>query len=151
MFNTKLHLVVRIHFWRSVKNSFIAITPKTTLIQVGCTFRMIQSENTDCNSAGDKTLPTVSWYDTKQSVRESPVMLELWRMRSTPSLPSLPGLPWPGVVAPDRVLFMVRLEVDYLIKLNWIVWILLLDLTVCKRKIILIQNWIVWNRTVFNI
>ena len=29
-------------------------------------------------------------------------MLELWGMRSTPSLPSLPGPPWPGVVAPDK-------------------------------------------------
>ena len=28
-------------------------------------------------------------------------MLELWGMRSTPSLPSLPGPLWPGVVAPD--------------------------------------------------
>ena len=29
-------------------------------------------------------------------------MLELWGMRSTPSLPSLPGPLWPGVVAPDK-------------------------------------------------
>ena len=33
-------------------------------------------------------------------------MLELWGMRSTPSLPSHPGLLWPGEVAPDRVLLM---------------------------------------------
>ena len=33
-------------------------------------------------------------------------MLELWGMRSTPLLPSIPGPLWPGVVAPDRVLFM---------------------------------------------
>ena len=39
-------------------------------------------------------------YDTKQSVGEVPVMLELWGMHSTPSLPSLPGSLWPGVVAP---------------------------------------------------
>ena len=32
------------------------------------------------------------------------LMLELWRMQSTPSLPSLPGLLWSGVVAPNRVL-----------------------------------------------
>ena len=31
-------------------------------------------------------------------------MLELWGMRSTPSLLSLPGPLSPGVVAPDRVL-----------------------------------------------
>ena len=29
-------------------------------------------------------------------------MLELWGMRSTPSLPSLPDPLWPGVVAPDK-------------------------------------------------
>ena len=29
-------------------------------------------------------------------------MLELWGMRSTPSLPSLPGPLCPGVVAPDK-------------------------------------------------
>ena len=45
-------------------------------------------------------------YDTKQSDGEVPSVLELWRMRSTPSLPSLPGPLWPGVVAPDRALSM---------------------------------------------
>ena len=45
-------------------------------------------------------------YDTKQSDGEVPVMLELWRMRSTPSLPLLPGPLWPGMVAPDRALSM---------------------------------------------
>ena len=30
-------------------------------------------------------------YDTKQSDAETPVMLELCGMQSTPSLPSLPG------------------------------------------------------------
>ena len=49
------------------------------------------------------TPPTsVSGYDTKQSDGEVPVMLELWGMRSSPSLPSLPGLLWPGEVAPDK-------------------------------------------------
>ena len=43
-------------------------------------------------------------YDTKQSDGEVPAMLELWGMRSTPSLPLLPGPLWPGVVAPDRAL-----------------------------------------------
>ena len=45
-------------------------------------------------------------YDTKQSDGEVPAMLELWGMRSTPSLPSLPGPLWPGVVAPDKALSM---------------------------------------------
>ena len=41
-------------------------------------------------------------YDTKQSDGEVPAVLELWGMRSTPSLSSLPGPLWPGVVAPDK-------------------------------------------------
>ena len=63
--------------------------------------------------------------DTKESDSEPPVMVEVWGMRSTPSLPSLPGPLWPRVVAPDRVLSMDQ------IKLNWV----------------LILNWITWNRT----
>ena len=43
-------------------------------------------------------------YDTKQSDGEVPAVLELWGIRSTPSLPSLPGPLWPTVVAPDRAL-----------------------------------------------
>ena len=45
-------------------------------------------------------------YDTKQSDGEVPAVLELWGMRSTPSLELLPGLLWPSVVAPDRALSM---------------------------------------------
>ena len=45
-------------------------------------------------------------YDTKQSDGEVPAELELWGMRSTPSLPLLPGPLWPGVVVPDRALSM---------------------------------------------
>ena len=44
--------------------------------------------------------------DTKKSDGEVPVMLELWGMRSIPSLPLLPGPLWPGMVAPDRALSM---------------------------------------------
>ena len=49
-------------------------------------------------------------YDTKQSDGEVTAVLELWGMRSTPSLPSLPGPLWPGVVVPDRVLSMGQIE-----------------------------------------
>ena len=45
-------------------------------------------------------------YDTKQSDDEVAAEMELWRMRSTPSIPSLPGPLWPGAVAPDRALSM---------------------------------------------
>ena len=47
-------------------------------------------------------------YDTKQFDDEVLAMLELWGMRSTPSLPSLPGQLWPGVIAPERVLFICQ-------------------------------------------
>ena len=49
-------------------------------------------------------------YDTKQSDGVVSVMLGLWWIRSTPSLLLLPGPLWPGVVAPDRVLFMGYIE-----------------------------------------
>ena len=39
-----------------------------------------------------------------------PVMLELWGMRSSPSLPSLPGLLSPIVLAPDMIFPMCQIE-----------------------------------------
>ena len=45
-------------------------------------------------------------------------MQEPWGMRSTSSLPSLPDLLWPGVVAPDRVLFMGQIELNSVLMLN---------------------------------
>ena len=41
---------------------------------------------------------------------EAPVMLDLWRMQSTPPLPSLSGPHWSGMLAPDRVLFIGQIE-----------------------------------------
>ena len=61
-------------------------------------------------------------YDTKQSDGESPVMVELWGMRSTPSFSSLPAPLYPGVVAPDRVLSVGQIELNCVLMLNWIVW-----------------------------
>ena len=57
-------------------------------------------------------------YDTKQSDGEVPVIVELWGMRSTLLLPSLSGPLWPGVVAPDRVLFMDQIELNCVLILN---------------------------------
>ena len=37
-------------------------------------------------------------------------MLEVWEMRSTPSLPSHLGSLWPGVILHDRALSMVKIE-----------------------------------------
>ena len=49
-------------------------------------------------------------YDTKQSDGEALVILELWGMRSTPSLPLLPGPLELGVVAPYKGLFIGQIE-----------------------------------------
>ena len=48
----------------------------------------------------------MSEYDAKQYDEEVPVMLELWGMQSTLLLPLLLGPLRPGMVAPDRVLFI---------------------------------------------
>ena len=56
-------------------------------------------------------------YDTKQSDGEVPAGLELWGMRSAPSLPSLPGPLWPRMVAHDGALSMGQIELTaYLCK-----------------------------------
>ena len=49
-----------------------------------------------------------SWYDTKLSDGEVPIMLELWEMRSNRFLPPLPGLLRPIIVALDRVLSLIK-------------------------------------------
>ena len=69
--------------------------------------------------------------DTKLSDGEVPVMLEFWRMGSTPSLPSHPDPIWTGMVAPDWVLFIGQIELNCVHILNWIIW----HLTVCKQKL----------------
>ena len=48
-------------------------------------------------------------------------MPEFWGMLSILSLPSLPGPLWLGVVAPDRVLSMGQIELNYVLMLNRIV------------------------------
>ena len=45
-------------------------------------------------------------YDTEQSDIEAPVILEICGMLSNPLLLSLPDPLWPGVVAPDKILYM---------------------------------------------
>ena len=65
------------------------------------------AEYTDCISAEGSDSPNeCTGYDTKQSDVEVLVMLELWGMWSTPLLPSFSGPLWPGVVAPDKILFI---------------------------------------------
>ena len=87
----------------------------------------------------------MSWYDTTQPDVEVPVMQELWGMWSTSSLPSLPGPLWPVVVVLDAVLSMDQIELNCVLKLNWIAW----NRTVWHLNCELILNWIVWNGTAF--
>ena len=62
------------------------------------------AEYTDCISTEGYDSPNeCPGYDTKQSDGKALIMLEVWRMQSTPSVPSLPGPLLHGVVAPDRV------------------------------------------------
>ena len=56
--------------------------------------------------------------DTKQSDCEVPVIIELWGMQRTPSFPSLPGPLWPGVVGPNRVLYIAQIELNCILMLN---------------------------------
>ena len=72
-------------------------------------------EYTDCISAEVIPLQRCSLC-ILQSDGEAPVMQELWGMHNTPLVISLPHLLCPGVVAPDMVLSMSQIE------LNWIVW-----------------------------
>ena len=90
-------------------------------------------------------------YVTKQSDGEVPIMLGLWGIRSTPSLPLLPGPLWPGVIAPDKGPIYGLNRTNGIIMLNWIVW----NKNVFDNKpylhlnCMLMLNWIIWNRTVF--
>ena len=62
---------------------------------------------TNCFSAEGLYSPNeCPGHETKQFDSKSPVILELWRRWSATYLLSRPGPPWPGVVAPDRVLSM---------------------------------------------
>ena len=45
-------------------------------------------------------------------------MLELWEIWSTPSLQSLPGLLWAGVLAPDGVQSIGRIELNSVLMPN---------------------------------
>ena len=80
-------------------------------------------------------------FDTKQADGEALVMLELWGVRSTPSLPSLPGPLWLAVVAPDRVLRMDQIKLlTFKLWMNeWLMVIVLFEievfdlLTVCRQ------------------
>ena len=68
-------------------------------------------EYTDYISANGLDFPNeCPGYDNQQSDGGAPVMMELRGIRNTPLLPSLPGTLWAGMVAPDRVLSMGKIE-----------------------------------------
>ena len=103
----------------------------------------------------------MSWYDTKQSDAEVPVMLELWGTLSTSSLPSPQihtGPEWEHLI---MVISMGQIELNCITTLNWIVWnrIVLAFNSVWTKTIPILyliawnrtvwRNWIPWNRNVF--
>ena len=95
-------------------------------------------------------------YDTKQSDGEVPVMLELWGMRSTPSLPLLQGPLWPGMVASDKGPICGLNRTNGILMLNWIVWLNwiawnrnVFDKPYLHLNRVLMLNWIIWNGTLF--
>ena len=71
----------------------------------------VAAEYTDCISAEEKDPPhnACPGYDIKQSDRQTPVNLELLRMRSIRLLLSLPVPLWPGVLVSDWVLSMSQI------------------------------------------
>ena len=76
-------------------------------------------------------------YNTKQFDSEVPVLQEIWRTWSAPSLPLLPNSLWPGVVVPERVLSMGQIELKCVFK----------TLKLCvNKKLYSILNWTVWKR-----
>ena len=70
-----------------------------------------------------KTFPSKCLgYDTKQSDGEGSVMLELWGLRSTPSLTWFPGLLWSVVERSEKILSMGQIELNRVLALKGIVW-----------------------------
>ena len=89
-------------------------------------------------------------YCLPRTINSPTVMLELWGMRSTPSLPSLPCSLRTGIVIPDRVLSMGQIELNCVLMLNWIVWNrTILTFNCGGTQTILTVNWVIWNRTVW--
>ena len=75
-----------------------------SLVGLGCRIRQLYL----CKEV-KKPSKRVSRDDPKPSDGKVPV-LKFWGMWSTPSLSLLSGALWPGVVAPDRVLSIAKIE-----------------------------------------
>ena len=61
-------------------------------------------------------------YNSKQSVGEVQVILELWVMQSTPLLPLFQDPLWSEMIAPDRVPSIGQIELNCVHMLNWFVF-----------------------------
>ena len=109
------------------------------------------AEYTERISAEEKgSLNECLGYDTKHSDGEAPVTLELWGMQNTPSMTSLPCPLWPRVVTPDRALSMGQIELNYVLMLNWVVWnrTVFENETVNLWKTELFERELFWNLSV---
>ena len=111
-----------------LSNSYTNENLKWFMIEIAISLKYLAksagaAEYTNCISAeGKDSSNECPQYNTKQSDGQDPVMLELWRVRSTPLLPSLPGQLWPVLIAPDRVLSMGQHEINCALMIKWIVW-----------------------------
>ena len=124
------------------RTAFLALTNMITKYRSRLWSSRVGLQNTPTASLQrGKTLPT-----SVLDMILNNLMLELWEMWSTPSSPSLPGPLWPGVVTPDRVLFMGQIELNWVLMLNWIVW----NRTVYMYKNDLALNnlqWLICHKT----
>ena len=111
--------------------SFIVITPTSTLTGMAVSNRIPSmrqiSNHLLAQSAGAveytdyfsiEGYPPKCVLDMILNNSKVPRMLELWGMRSTPSLTSLPGSHLPGVVAPDRDLSIGQIELNCVLVIN---------------------------------
>ena len=74
---------------------------------------------TDCISTEGEDSPNeYPVNNTQQSNGQALVMLGLWGMRNTPLLLLIPGPLWPGVVAPNKVLYRGQIELNCVFMLN---------------------------------
>ena len=106
-----------------------------------------------CRKGKDPSPNKCPVCNTKQSDGKALVMLELWGMRSTPSLPSLPGPLWPRVVAPDSLIYWSNRTVWHL---NWeqtndlckieLFRIMYIYLNVCKQMTD-VKLWLLYSNT----
>ena len=103
----------------------------------------LENKQTASLSRGKDPSPTsVLVYDPKQSDGAAAAVPELCWMQRTPLLPSFQSPLWPVVVAPDRVLSMGQIELNYVPEL--------IEMGLYRHfNCVLMLNWTVWNRTVF--